>query len=80
MMRKDSLHNYVNEITSILKERAKKAKEDADHPEERNEDFNDGFLMAYHQMITTMKNQAPVFHIDEKDIGLEDIEPERDLL
>ena len=79
-MRSDSLENYVNEITSILKERAKKAKENADNPKKGEESFNNGFLMAYHQMIATMKNQAPIFHIDEKDIGLSDIEPERDLL
>ena len=79
-MRRDSLNNYVNEITSILKERAIKAKEEADNPKKGEEDFKNGFLMAYHQMIATMKNQAPIFHINEKDIGLSDIEPERDLL
>ncbi|WP_316359481.1 hypothetical protein [Candidatus Neptunichlamydia sp. REUL1] len=80
-MRKESLNNYINEITELFKDNAKRAKQDADKPGEGESlDFNTGFLMAYHEVIATMKNQAPIFHIDEKDIGLADIEPERDLL
>ena len=36
--------------------------------------------MAYHTVIEFMKNQTEVFSIDQADIGLDDIEPERDLL
>jgi len=36
--------------------------------------------MAYHTVISLMKNQATVFNIDEEKIGLAEIEPERDLL
>ena len=36
--------------------------------------------MAYHEVIAIMKNQAPFFDIKQKDINLDDIEPERDLL
>lgn len=67
-MRNDSLNNYVNEITSLIKERAKKAKEDADNSKEGEESFNNGFLMAYHQMIATMKNQALAFDLNQEAI------------
>jgi len=36
--------------------------------------------MACHEVIAIMKNQAPAFGLEQKDIGLTDIEPERDLL
>ena len=79
-MRNEKYKNYLIDLIYILKEQAKEAKIEADHPPEAKESFNNGYLMAYHTVIQFMKNQAPVFHIDEKDIGLADIEPERDLL
>jgi len=36
--------------------------------------------MAYHTIIEFMKNQTQTFNIDQKDVGLADIDPERDLL
>ena len=36
--------------------------------------------MAYHTVIEFMKNQTGVFDINQQDIGLADVEPERDLL
>ena len=80
-MNNQSFRNYIREISCILKDNAKKAKLDADHPNKSDSaEFNSGFLMAYHQVIATMKNQAPLFDLDQEEIGLADIEPERDLL
>ncbi len=80
-MGKESLTNYIREITFLLKDYAKQAKEEADHPKEGDSaEFNSGFLMAYHQVIAVMKNQAPFFGLTQKEIGLADIEPERDLV
>ena len=80
-MGKESLRNYIQEISCLLKDYARQAKVDADHPKEGDSaDFNAGFLMAYHQVIAVMKNQAPFFDLKQKDIGLADIDPERDLI
>lgn len=79
-MNKESLKNYIREISCLLKDNAKKAKLNADNPKEGDADYNTGYLMAYHEVITIMKNQAPVFDIGQDDIDLADIEPERDLL
>lgn len=76
-----SLEHYVKEIIGLLKDHAKQAKLDADHPKKGDSaDFNSGFLMAYHQVITVMKNQAPFFDLNQEDLDLADIEPERDLI
>ena len=80
-MGKESLRNYIQEISCLLKDYARQAKVEADHPKEGDSaDFNDGFLMAYHQVIVTMKNQAPFFDLKQEEINLADIEPERDLI
>ena len=36
--------------------------------------------MAFHEVIDLMKQLATAFNINQKDIGLEDIDPEKDLL
>lgn len=80
-MDEKSLRHYIREISCLLKDYARQAKIDADHPKEGDSaDFNDGFLMAYHQVIAVMKNQAPFFDLTQEDIGLADIEPEKDLV
>lgn len=80
-MNTKDLKNYLRETTCLLKDNARKAKLDADNPQEKDSaDFNTGFLMAYHQVIAIMKNQAPFFDLKQEDIGLADIEPEQDLV
>jgi hypothetical protein len=80
-MDEKSLKHYIREINCLLKDYAREAKKVADHPKEGDSaDFNDGFLMAYHQVIAVMKNQAPFFDLTQEEINLADIEPERDLL
>lgn len=79
-MDKESLKNYIQEISCLLKDNAKKAKLDADNPQEGDADYNTGYLMAYHEVIAIMKNQALFFSLEQEDIGLADIEPEQDLI
>jgi hypothetical protein len=72
--------NYLIDLISIIKKQAEEAKLEADHPQEGYDSFNNGYLMAYHTVIEFMKNQTEVFNIDQADVGLADIESERDLL
>jgi hypothetical protein len=80
VMNEERAKGYLVELVALLKEQAKEAKVEADHPKEGNDSYNKGYLMAYHAVISLMKNQARAFDIDQKEIGLTDIEPERDLL
>jgi len=79
-MDNENLRYYIKQISCLLKDNAKQAKLEADKPEEGRESYNNGYLMAYHEVIAIMKNQAPFFDLGQEDIGLADIEPERDLL
>jgi hypothetical protein len=77
----NSLEHYIREISCLLKDYARQAKMDADNPKDGDSvDFNAGFLMAYHQVIAVMKNQAPFFDLTQEEINLADIEPEKDLI
>ena len=79
-MSHENLKNYIQYIGLLIKDNAKKAKLEADHPKKGDADYNTGYLMAYHEVIAIIKNQAPSFGLNQRDIGLADIEPERDLL
>lgn len=79
-MEYEKYKNYLTDLISIIKKQAKEAKQEADHPKKGYDSFNNGYLMAYHTVIEFTKNQTEVFDIDQRDIGLSDIEPERDLL
>ena len=79
-MEDEKYKSYLVDLISIIKKQAKEAKLEADHPKKGYESFNNGYLMAYHTVIEFMKNQTEVFSIDQADIGLDYIEPERDLL
>ncbi|HLY68705.1 MAG TPA: hypothetical protein VKR53_03180 [Puia sp.] len=48
--------------------------------ERSSHSYNIGYLMAFHEVIDLMKQLATAFNIDQKDIGLTDIDAEKDLL
>ncbi len=79
-MNKDSLENYVKEVFSLIKTDAKKAKLESENSKTEDAKYNSGYLMAYHMVISRMKSQVWVFGLDEAALGLDDIDPERDLL
>ena len=74
------LNHYIGEINYLLKAYARQAKIDADHPKENNKDYTQGVIMGYYSIITLLKHQAFAFCIDQKELGLADINPEVDLL
>ncbi|MES2273257.1 MAG: hypothetical protein V4487_03605 [Chlamydiota bacterium] len=71
---------YIADFVSILKKQALEAKQDADKPKKGYEDFNQGHLMAYHAVFSLLKHEAFVLNINEKELGLADIDPDADLL
>jgi hypothetical protein len=79
-MENKSFEPYIKYIIDLLKDNAKKAKLEADNPKEGEADYNTGYLMAYHEVISTLKNQAFLFDLEQEDISLSDIDPDRDLV
>jgi hypothetical protein len=80
-MDKSKLENYIKQTIEYLKEDALNAKQEyLNSTEERKKLFNDGVLMGYYHAINTLRQQAENFQISLKDLNLEDIDPDKDLL
>ena len=79
-MKNKNFELYIKYISDLIKDNAKKAKLEADNPEKGEVDYNTGYLIAYYEVISTMKNQAFLFDLEQDDISLSDIEPDRDLV
>ncbi len=78
---RETLENYLVDVSRLLKEMAKEARDakvGANGTE--NYDYEIGHLMAMHEVISLLQQEARAFGIDLKILGLDDIDPERDLL
>ena len=80
-MTNDKYANYVYDLGVLLKEKARDAKVDKDSAVDTDDfDYKLCYLMAFHDVISVLKQQADVFDIDQVELGLKDIEPESELL
>lgn len=70
------------DFTEALKERALEAKEERDSQEKDSEDhiFRTGRSLAYWEVVSMLWNRAKNHLVDLADIGLDDIDPDRDLI
>jgi hypothetical protein len=73
----DRFVNYLFDLGSLLQEKAMDAKADKD---ENAHAFNVGRLIAWHEIVSLMQSQAGLFGLSLSQIGLSDIDPERDLV
>ena len=71
---------YIQDLGVLLKELALRAKNEATTVSEDDRGFALGRLTAMHEVISLMQQQATAFGLDLRDIGLDGINPERDLV
>lgn len=76
----ETLKGYFGDSITLLKEQAKKAKLEVYNSQKDFESYNKGELMAYRLVFLLLKHQATFFNVDENELGLADIEPDRDLV
>lgn len=74
-MKDEKYKLYLSDLGFLLKEYAVEAKVESD---KENSDFSKGYLMGFHRIITLMQQQAEGFEISLEDIGLKDIDPDKD--
>ncbi len=80
-MAKDKYKNYLYDLGILFKEKAMSAKADElSSLDTVDRNYKIGYLMAYHEVISIMKQQADAFDIGHIDLGLNDIDPESELL
>jgi hypothetical protein len=80
IMSEEKIKGYLIDSITLLKEQAIEARKEADNPKESVNEYSKGELMAYYLVFSLLKNQSLVFDVDEKEIGLADINPECDLV
>jgi hypothetical protein len=71
--------HYIRDLGCMVKKAALDAKRSKDEATGRA-DYELGRLMAFHEMVSLMQQQALAFGLAVEEICLEDIDPERDLL
>jgi hypothetical protein len=69
--------HYVQDLGSLVNKEALRAKRDYDAAKS---DLALGRLMAWHEIVSLMELQAIAFEINKDDLGLRDIDADRDLL
>ncbi|MDC0711202.1 hypothetical protein POL68_22220 [Stigmatella sp. ncwal1] len=75
-----SMELYVRDLCTLLKENALEAKEESRTAPEAQRAFALGRLMAFHEVISLMQQQAQAFGISLEELGLDTIRPEKDLV
>ena len=73
--------NYLTDLCIIIKENAIKAKKESELSKNtKNKDYSLGYLMAYHEIVSLIQQQAKVFQIPLNKIKMENINPEKEIL
>lgn len=73
------LEHYLQDLITLVKEKALDAKAQRDVAAGEDRVYAMGRLMAFHELISLMRQQANAFGIGLDQLRLEDIQPERDL-
>lgn len=72
--------SFLWDLGELVKEQARAAKDAKDAAQGSDEfDYALGRLMAFHEIVSMMQQQANAFDIELSALGLDDISPERDL-
>ncbi len=80
-MTDETTTDYLWDLVDLLKRSAREARAKlSDLPAGGDQAFESGRVTAYYEVISLMQQQAVAFGIGLDDIGLDDINPERDLL
>jgi hypothetical protein len=76
----DAHANYLLDLGREIRQSAEAAKREADTAGANDQHFARGRSMAYYEVITLMHQQAIAFGLPLADVGLQGLDPGRDLL
>lgn len=80
MAKEESVRDYLGDLGTLLLQLALAAKTERDSVEGEDRVYATGRLMGLHEAVSLMQRQANAYGIDYQDIGLADVEPERELM
>lgn len=76
----NTVEPLLRDLGALLKERAWFAQQDAAQSRSEDRGYKLDFLMAYHEVISLLTQQAEAFGIDVQMLCLDGIDPDTDLL
>lgn len=77
----DTAALYLRDLGDLVKELAQAAKAERDaSPAGEDRAYAQGRLMALHEVVSLMQQQADAFGLSHRDLRLDNVDPERDLL
>jgi hypothetical protein len=81
MSKSEAYKNYLFDLGYELKQSARDARRERDSAPEGSDDraFRSGRLLAFYEVISTLRNRAEGFGIPLSDLRLDDIDPDREL-
>lgn len=76
----DTAALYLRDLGGLVKELARAAKAELDDAAGEDRAYAQGRLMALHEVVSLMQQQADAFGLRYGDLSLDDVDPDRDLL
>lgn len=77
----EKFRNYLLDLGQLIRESALGALEERErYRGQPAQEFYDGYVLGLHRIVSLMQQQALAFGIDLKDLHLDGIEPDRDLV
>lgn len=77
----DRPRNYLRDLGQIFVDLAREAKRVRDNSGDgEDRSYAVGRLMAFHEVISVMQQQAQAFEMSLEEINLADVDPQRDLV
>ena len=73
----DTYHYYLKDLIVLIVDQAIEAKKKRDN---NGTDYDIGRLMAYHEIVSLIQQQAASFDLSHEDIGMPPVNPDKDLL
>jgi hypothetical protein len=81
MSDQEQLKNYLLDLGQLVKESAMAAVAEREkHRGQPTQEFYDGYVLGFHRIVSLMQQQAMAFGLDLKELQLDGIEPDRDLV
>ncbi|WP_259779846.1 hypothetical protein [Aestuariispira ectoiniformans] len=73
----NAARDYLKDLGLLIKDLALEAKTQS---VEKSTDFSIGYMAGFHRVVSLMQQQAETFGISMEDIGLENIDPDKELV
>lgn len=73
----NNYQEYLTDLVSILLDKMKELENEINDSEQKDREYLKGQIMAYYDILDTLKSQAELFEISLADLGLENLTLEK---